>query len=153
MLGDARGMGLIPGSEKSLKEEMAIHSSILAWEIPWTKEPGGLQSMGLQRVEHDWAHRETRGTSSSRRGCELNLGKVGRTARWCSCRVTGCREERQCMGRERAEHCTEIKLCIWNNWANNLLKGKWRGRAKLANRNPIWRTILFYVLLRTLSNT
>ena len=35
---------------------MAIHSSILAWEIPWTEEPGGLQPMGSQRVRHDWAH-------------------------------------------------------------------------------------------------
>ena len=34
---------------------MATHSSILAWKIPWTEEPGGLQSMGLQRVGHDWA--------------------------------------------------------------------------------------------------
>ena len=34
---------------------MATHSSILAWEIPWTEEPGGLQSMGLQRVRYDWA--------------------------------------------------------------------------------------------------
>ena len=37
----------------SLEKEMAIHSRILAWEIPWTEEPGGLQSMGLQRVGHD----------------------------------------------------------------------------------------------------
>ena len=36
-----------------LEKEMATHSSILAWEIPWTEEPGGLQSMGLQRVRHD----------------------------------------------------------------------------------------------------
>ena len=36
-------------------EDMAAHSSILAWRIPWTKEPGGLQSMGLQRVGHSWA--------------------------------------------------------------------------------------------------
>ena len=38
-----------------LKEEVATHSSILAWTIPRTEEPGGLQSMGLQAVEHDWA--------------------------------------------------------------------------------------------------
>ena len=38
-----------PGQEDPLKEEMAAHSSILAWEIPWTEEPGGLQSMGLQK--------------------------------------------------------------------------------------------------------
>ena len=36
-----------------LEEGMATHSSILAWEIPWTEEPGWLQSMGLQRVGHD----------------------------------------------------------------------------------------------------
>jgi len=39
--------------EDPLEEEMATHSSILAWEIPWTEEPGGLQSMGSQRVRHD----------------------------------------------------------------------------------------------------
>ena len=43
------------GREDTLEKEMAIHSSILAWKIPWTEEPGGLQSMGSQRVVHDWA--------------------------------------------------------------------------------------------------
>ena len=43
------------GQEDPLKEVMATHSSILARRIPWTEEPGGLQSMGLQRVRHDWA--------------------------------------------------------------------------------------------------
>ena len=41
------------GQEKPLEQEMATHSSILAWKIPWTEEPGGLQSMGSQRVGHD----------------------------------------------------------------------------------------------------
>ena len=41
------------GWEDPLEEEMATHSSILAWEIPWTEGPGGLQSMGLQSVGHD----------------------------------------------------------------------------------------------------
>ena len=41
--------------EDLLQEEMASHSSILAWRIPWTEEPDGLQSMGLQRVKHDLA--------------------------------------------------------------------------------------------------
>ena len=41
------------GWEDPLEEDMATHSSILAWRIPWTEEPGGLQSMGLQRVGHD----------------------------------------------------------------------------------------------------
>ena len=43
------------GQEGPLEEEMAAHSSVLAWEIPWTEEPGGLQSMGSQRVRHDSA--------------------------------------------------------------------------------------------------
>ena len=41
------------GQEDTLEKEMATHSRILAWRIPWTEEPGGLQSMGLQRVRHD----------------------------------------------------------------------------------------------------
>ena len=41
------------GQEDPLEEGMATNSSILAWRIPWTEEPGGLQSMGLQRVGHD----------------------------------------------------------------------------------------------------
>ena len=41
------------GQEVSLEKGMATHSSILAWEIPWTEEPGGLQSMGSQRVGHN----------------------------------------------------------------------------------------------------
>ena len=42
------------GREDPLEKEMATHSSILAWRIPWTEEPGGLQSTGSQRVGHDW---------------------------------------------------------------------------------------------------
>ena len=41
--------------EDPLEKEMATHSSILAWKIPWTEEPGRLQSVGSQRVGHDWA--------------------------------------------------------------------------------------------------
>ena len=46
------GVGSL-GQEDLLEEEMATHSSIRAWEIPWTEEPGGPQSMGSQRVRHD----------------------------------------------------------------------------------------------------
>ena len=41
------------GQEDSLEKEMATHSNLLAWEIPWTEEPVRLQSRGLQRVRHD----------------------------------------------------------------------------------------------------
>ena len=41
------------GQKDPLEQEMATHSNIFAWKIPWTEEPGGLQSTGLQRVRHD----------------------------------------------------------------------------------------------------
>ena len=46
------------GGQDPLKKEMTTHSSALAWEIPWTEEPGRLQSMGLQRVGHDLATKQ-----------------------------------------------------------------------------------------------
>ena len=50
----AGDVGLIPGSkEDPLEEEMATHSNILAWKIPWTEEADGLQSLGCKRVRHD----------------------------------------------------------------------------------------------------
>ena len=52
-VGDARDTGLIPGSGRSMEKEMAVHSSTLAWRIPWTEEPGGLQSIESQRVRQD----------------------------------------------------------------------------------------------------
>ena len=61
------------GQEDPLEKEMATHSSSLAWKIPWTEEPGRLQSMGSQRVGHDWA------TSLSLSWCQgvvLNLFHV-----------------------------------------------------------------------------
>ena len=51
--GDIRDAGSIPGWGRSLEAGMATHSSILAWRIPRTEEPGGLQSIGPQRVRHD----------------------------------------------------------------------------------------------------
>ena len=57
--GDPRDVVQSLGQEDLLEEEIATHSSILAWKIPWTEEPGGLQSMGSHRVRHDWAAEHT----------------------------------------------------------------------------------------------
>ena len=54
--GDTWAVCLIPGSGISPGEEMVPHSSIFAWKIPWTEEPAGLQSLGSQKVGHNWAH-------------------------------------------------------------------------------------------------
>ena len=50
---NAGDLGSIPGSKDPLEKETATHSRILAWRIPWTEEPGGLQSMGSQTVRHN----------------------------------------------------------------------------------------------------
>ena len=50
--GDTRDAGLIAFQEDPLEKQMAAHSSILVWRIPWTEEPGGLQSVGTHRVRH-----------------------------------------------------------------------------------------------------
>ena len=55
---DSGDAGLIPGSGRSVEKEMATHSSILAWEIPWTEEPGRLQFMGSQSVGHNLETKE-----------------------------------------------------------------------------------------------
>ena len=60
--GDRRDVGL---TEDPLEEETATHSSILAWRIPWTEEPGGLQSMVSQRVGHDLATEQQQTTTTS----------------------------------------------------------------------------------------
>ena len=60
------------GWEDPLQKEMAAHSSILAWKIPWTMEPGRLQSVGSQRVGHDWAT-----SLSLSLSCQLHLNKTG----------------------------------------------------------------------------
>ena len=52
-VGDVRDVDLIPGSEDPLEEGVATHSSLLAWRIPWTGEPGDPWSLGSLRVKHD----------------------------------------------------------------------------------------------------
>ena len=68
------------GQEDPLEKGMATHSSILAWRIPWTEEPGGLQSMGLHKTEqltHTRKHTHTQQNIPSKlkiRKCEVFLG-------------------------------------------------------------------------------
>ena len=52
---NAKDMVSVPGLRRSLEQNMATHSSILAWRIPWTEESGGLQSMGSHKVRNNWS--------------------------------------------------------------------------------------------------
>ena len=67
------------GGEDFLEEGIATQSRILAWRIPWTEEPGGLQSTGLPRVRHDWSYLAN--TQSSRGLCRW-LGGEESTCQW-----------------------------------------------------------------------
>ena len=71
------------GQEDPLEKEMATHSRILAWRIPWTEEPGGLQFMGLQRVRRNWAHVHTCGKEARYyTDKSMSTGKKSTTYRW-----------------------------------------------------------------------
>ena len=72
------------GWEDPLEEGIATLSSILTWRIPWTEEPGGLQSMGLQRVRHDWSDSTHTLLNVSTSGCFSFFLSVTRMAP-CSC--------------------------------------------------------------------
>ena len=60
------------GQEDPLEKEMATHSSIIAWKIPWTKKPGGLQSMGLQRIRQDLASKQKQVLGADNRAVNKN---------------------------------------------------------------------------------
>ena len=75
------------GWEDPLEKEMAAHSSILAWKIPWTEEPGRLQSMGSQRVGHDWAMSLSLSLLSKRTCVIPRWGLAGRGVGDLKCQV------------------------------------------------------------------
>ena len=66
------------GGEYPLEQEMATHSSILAWKLPWTEKPGRLQSMELQRMEHDRACTYNAGRSKKKNKQKQDMEAEGR---------------------------------------------------------------------------
>ena len=92
--GDAGDMGSIPSLERSPGEGLATHSNILAWKIPWTEEPGKLQSIGLHRVGHNWAcmHQQDKKRPADRSLCSLPSptqgpleSKAASSSQWKAC--------------------------------------------------------------------
>ena len=67
------------GQEDSLEEGMATHSSILAWRIPWTEEPGRLQSIESQRVRHDWSNFSSTNLNFNSFPCLIALARISNT--------------------------------------------------------------------------
>ena len=73
----------ILGQEESLEKEMATHSSICAWEILWTEEPGGLQFMGSQRVGHAWATKNKNRRWTKHRFSTSHLTLMSKAVYYC----------------------------------------------------------------------
>ena len=71
------------GQEDPLEKEMATHSSTVAWEIPQTEEPGGLQSMDLQRAGQDWAHTQPQTHTADRQLTDVSLAITVHYSYYC----------------------------------------------------------------------
>ena len=115
--GNIRCMGSIPRLGRSLEEGMTTYSSILAWRISWTEEPGGLQSIGSQRHTH--THTHTRGMWCLKQSCNNvvwkkinNLQEVLAEISWCQ---------------------TDAMMALW--WGRGKGCHKFWGKTKAQNQN------------------
>ena len=111
------------GWEGPLGKGMATYTSILAWRIPWTQEPGGLQSVGSQRVGHDWATNTHTHTHTENGSSELN--SVQR-------RATKVMPRKKMMQEDRLKRWLLCHLEIWS------LKKGTVGSAKMKNQEGNW---------------
>ena len=119
--------------EDPLEEGMATHSSILAWRIPWTEEPGGLWFIGSQRVGHDWS--DWASTHGLQRVYDA-LPEIGSKSVWLSAQVNFSREiiltkfpdrfvEDSCQGFDTA------RLWLTSSWSSKLISATLRGACKV----------------------
>ena len=108
------------GQEEPLEKGMATHSSILAWRIPWTEEPGGLQSMGSQRVGHNWA------TFISLCLLLLLLSRFSRV-RLCATPEMEAHQAPLSLGFFKARTLEWVAISFSNEW-------KWKVKGKLLSR-------------------
>ena len=122
-------LGLIPGWERALEKGMATHPSILAWRIPVIEEPGGPQSMGSQRVGHDWV------TFTSLLHCRKNFFFPLNYPRGTS----GKEFLRQCRRRQRCQFDPWIRKILWSRKSQLtpvFLPEKFHGQRSLMGCSP-----------------
>ena len=114
------------GWEDPLQKEMATHSSTLAWRIPWREEPGRLQSMGLQRVGHNWATslHLTKGLVLAASFWKVSIGPAYRNGSFCYMRTFN--------------HVTQSVLttsCMqWGRWSLGHMVSAWPLEGQGTNR-------------------
>ena len=129
------------GQEDPLEKEMATHSSTLAWKIPWTEEPGRLQSMGLQRVRHDWvtslcAHQvlwniwSSREIGNSYSGTQLSVLCFAQIKQFARCECDHSAE----WNSSPVGSGSLIEACSWNLAWFQKEHGAFRGSSQPRNR-------------------
>ena len=109
--GNARAVGSMAGSGRSLEKETATHSNILAWKLPWVEEPGGLQSMGPQRVRYNWATCQLR---------ELRLRDHAQTKEQIRERTRELSKDYLSSKRVLLTVC--VCVCVMPHWDNDRIK-------------------------------
>ena len=107
------------GWEDPLEKEMATHSRTIAWKIPWTEEPCRLQSMGLQRVGHDWATSLSLSRGFAPKGSFLAWSCQGPSLLWAPANPHHLRKT------TNASRCFWLSL-LWSHWYFPLSLGAWK---------------------------
>ena len=118
------------GWEDPLEKGMAVHSSILAWRIPWTEEPSELQSIGSQRVGHNWATNTHTYTHTHTHRTLMGLP-------WW---LSGKESSSQCSRQKRHRSGCQMEKIPWSRkWqlASAFLSGKFLGQRSLVDYNPL----------------
>ena len=120
------------GGEDSLEEEMAAHSSILAWKIPCTEEPGGLQSTGSQRVQHNWARSTTTHILWLRTGNITSLHKPVNAGLWLGIHWQSDHWTRKAMQSTKPlRQCSQARYFVYGSYTFQQVKVKSPSRVRL----------------------
>ena len=161
------------GQEDPVEKRMATHSSILAWRIPWTEEPGGLQAIGLQRAGHDWDFHfhmsrdsewnkvpEDRGAGIA--GMKNGSGSTssGRKAWWLDVKSVVCRKPFQVFLIKRSEaleltlpwtsfpsFSPSLGLCLVFGYSDPSLSSNWDSLSLEADRERLLRVLMDFIFL------
>ena len=141
--GYTREESLIPGLGRSPLVENEIHSSILAWKIQWTEEPGGLQSMGYQK----WTHTNTHTPKNKTKQKHLVGFKGGES--WPrlqpSLSVGGSRRSRS-YNRKRKRNKSLVRWCCWSKQKTHWVINTVQILTQHHTVSPCWLSILYIVV-------
>ena len=127
------------GREDTLEKSMATLSSILVWRIPWTEEPGGLQSMGSQRVEHNWVPEHTRAHAHTHTHTHTHTHYLKGIAFWRKFPTIF-----SCLGRETTSLFSNCKTLLnpFTTWFRGKLLTQW----SVYHFRRYWSTFYLHII-------